>query len=93
MRKITNVFPKLVLLDLKMPKVDGLEVLKRIKSDEQTRLIPVVALTSSKEDRDIVESYRLGVNSYLSKPVEFENFIKTISETGLYWLLLNKPPY
>lgn len=84
--------PKLVLLDLRLPKVDGQEVLSRIKADERTKIIPVVVLTSSKEDRDIVESYRLGVNSYISKPVNFEDFIKTISELGLYWLLLNKPP-
>jgi two-component system response regulator len=83
--------PKLILLDLKMPKVDGLEVLRRIKSDERLRLIPVVLLTSSREDKDIFESYRLGVNSYVVKPVEFEGLIKTVQGLGLYWLLLNQP--
>ncbi|OFY60981.1 MAG: two-component system response regulator, partial [Bacteroidetes bacterium GWF2_41_9] len=84
--------PKLILLDLRLPKVDGLEVLQKIKSDEQTKLIPVVVLTSSTEDRDIAESYKLGVNSYLSKPVSFDEFIRVVSEVGLYWLLLNRPP-
>ncbi len=84
--------PKLVLLDLRMPKVDGLEVLQRIKADDRTRQIPVVILTSSKEDEDIVESYKLGVNSYVSKPVEFDEFTKAVSTLGLYWILLNKPP-
>ena len=84
--------PKLVLLDLRMPKVDGLEVLQQIKADERTKKIPVVVLTSSKEDEDIVESYKLGVNSYVSKPVEFDEFTDAISTLGLYWMLLNKPP-
>lgn len=88
----TNVFPKVVLLDLRLPKVDGLEVLRKVKSDERTKIIPVIVLTSSKEDRDITESYNLGVNSYISKPVNFEDFSKTVAELGLYWLLLNKPP-
>lgn len=83
---------KLLLLDLKLPKVDGMEVLKKIKSDERTKIIPVVVFTSSKEDKDIYESYKLGVNSFISKPVEFENFFKVISELGQYWLLINKPP-
>ncbi len=84
--------PKLILLDLRMPKVDGLEVLQRIKKDERTKKIPVVILTSSKEDKDIVESYALGVNSYVSKPVEFDEFTEAVSTLGLYWMLLNKPP-
>ncbi|MCE5213490.1 MAG: response regulator [Methanobacterium sp.] len=84
--------PRLILLDLRMPKVDGLEVLQRIKADDKTKKIPVVVLTSSKEDKDIVESYKLGVNSYVSKPVEFDEFTQAISTLGLYWMLLNKPP-
>lgn len=84
--------PKVVLLDLRLPKVDGLEVLKKVKGDERTRLIPVVVLTSSKEEQDIVESYKLGVNSFISKPVEFEEFVKKVGELGLYWVLLNQPP-
>jgi CheY-like chemotaxis protein len=84
--------PKVVLLDLRLPKVDGMEVLRRIKADERTRAIPVVVLTSSKEDRDIAESYQLGVNSFISKPVESDAFAKTVSELGLYWLLVNHPP-
>jgi CheY-like chemotaxis protein len=84
--------PRLILLDLRMPKVDGLEVLKEIKADENTCRIPVVVLTSSQEDRDIVESYKLGVNSYVSKPVEFDDFIDAVSTLGLYWMLINKPP-
>jgi CheY-like chemotaxis protein len=84
--------PRVVLLDLRLPKVDGMEVLRRIKEDERTRTIPVVVLTSSKEDRDIAESYQLGVNSFISKPVEFDAFAKTVSELGLYWLLVNHPP-
>ncbi len=85
--------PKVVLLDLKLPKVDGLEVLARIKSDERTRAIPVVVLTSSREEKDIVESYRMGVNSYIVKPVDFEKFVQAVSELGLYWLLLNQLPH
>ena len=91
-RRIENT-PRLVLLDLKLPKIDGLEVLRRIKSDEKTKVIPVVVLTSSKEERDIVESYKLGVNSYIIKPVEFDNFARSVAETGLYWLLVNKLPH
>ncbi len=90
-RQVANG-PKVILLDLRLPKVDGMEVLRRIKTDERTRTIPVVVLTSSKEDRDVAESYQLGVNSYISKPVEFDQFAKTVSELGLYWLLVNHPP-
>jgi len=90
-RSVTHP-PKVVLLDLRLPKVSGMEVLRRIKEDERTRSIPVVVLTSSKEDRDVAESYQLGVNSYISKPVGFEAFAKTVSELGFYWLLVNRPP-
>ncbi len=84
--------PKVVLLDLKLPKVNGLEVLRRLKSDDRTRNIPVVVLTSSGEGPDIAESYRLGANSYIVKPVDFEAFSRAVSDAGLYWLLLNLPP-
>ena len=84
--------PKVVLLDLKLPKVDGLEVLRRLKADPRTRTIPVVMLTSSREERDIVESYQLGVNSYIVKPVDFEQFVDAVQHLGLYWVLLNQPP-
>lgn len=82
--------PKVVLLDLKLPKVDGLEVLKRIKSDARTRMTPVVMLTSSAEESDLIESYKFGVNSYIVKPVEFEAFVSAVSKAGYYWMLLNK---
>jgi len=84
--------PKVIFLDLKMPKVSGLEVLQAIKSDERTRLIPVVMMTSSKEEKDIIESHQLGVNSYVVKPVGFDNFSKTITELGFYWLIVNNTP-
>ena len=89
--EITSI-PKVILLDLKMPKVDGIEVLRRIKSDERLKIIPVVVLTSSKEERDILESYNLGVNAYIVKPVDFDKFVKAIAEIGFFWLLLNQPP-
>jgi two-component system, response regulator len=84
--------PKVVLLDLKLPKVDGLEVLRRLKGDARTRSIPVVVLTSSREEPDIERAYELGANSYIVKPVDFEAFARAVSDVGLYWLLLNHPP-
>jgi two-component system response regulator len=84
--------PKVVLLDLKLPKVDGLEVLRAIRADERTRLLPVVVMTSSAEQRDVIESYNLGVNSYVVKPVDFDGFSAAVSELGHYWLLVNKEP-
>jgi len=84
--------PKVVLLDLRLPKVDGLEVLRKVKADERTRIIPIVVLTSSKEDRDVAESYKLGVNSFISKPVGFEEFADVVGRLGLYWLVVNRPP-
>ncbi len=91
-RKMTDG-PRVILLDLKLPKVDGLEVLKRVKGDPRTRVIPVVVLTSSKEQRDIVESYHLGVNSYIVKPVNFDGFTDAMRDLGVYWLMLNQPPH
>jgi CheY-like chemotaxis protein len=87
-----GVRPKVVLLDLKLPKVDGLEVLRAIRSDERVSTVPVVILTSSREERDVVESYNLGVNSYIVKPIDFDKFVETVQMLGLYWLLLNEPP-
>jgi len=84
--------PKVILLDLKMPKLDGLDVLKRLKSDDRTKLIPVVVLTSSKEDSDVEKCYLLGVNSYIVKPVEFNRYTQAVSDIGLYWMILNQTP-
>jgi CheY-like chemotaxis protein len=84
--------PRLILLDLKLPKISGLEVLRRLKSQEETKSIPIVVLTSSREERDIVESYNLGVNSYIVKPIDFEKFTESVRDVGLYWLLLNQMP-
>ena len=84
--------PRLVLLDLKLPKVDGMEVLRQLKTDPRTRPIPVVILTSSREERDLVESYQLGVNSYIQKPVDFEQFRQVVKQLGLYWVVVNIPP-
>jgi len=84
--------PKLVLLDLKMPKVDGIEVLRRLKADPATRALPIVVMTSSNEERDVVETYRLGVNSYIVKPVEFDAFLETVAKIGMYWVLTNRVP-
>lgn len=86
-------YPKVILLDLKLPKIDGLEVLKRIRADERTKSVPVVILTSSNEERDRIASYRLGVNSYVVKPVNFDDFSRSVTEIGCYWVLMNKPAY
>jgi two-component system response regulator len=91
-RSVENT-PKVILLDLKLPKVNGIEVLQRIKTDERTKTIPIVVMTSSREDTDLEKCYALGVNSYIVKPVEFESFAKTVSELGFYWLLLNQIPH
>ncbi len=91
-QKPNHIHLKLVLLDLKLPKVDGLEVLKVVKNDPRTRRIPVVVMTSSREDSDLVRSYDLGVNSYLQKPVDFDQFREVVKRMGFYWLLINQPP-
>jgi CheY-like chemotaxis protein len=91
-KRCIDDIPRVILLDLKLPKVDGLEVLKRVKSDARTKMIPVVVLTSSKEHRDVLTSYEIGANSYIVKPVAFEGFLKAMQELGMYWLLLNNPP-
>ena len=88
-----NRLPRLVLLDIKMPRVDGIEVLRRLKADPDTRAIPVVVMTSSNEERDVIDTYRLGVNSYIVKPVQFEAFLDTVARLGLYWMLLNRVPH
>lgn len=84
--------PRLILLDLKLPKVEGLDVLRQIKKDARTEPIPVVVLTSSREESDLIESYKMGVNSYIQKPVDFDQFRKTVQQVGLYWLVVNQPP-
>ena len=88
----TSAMPVVTLLDLKLPKIDGFEVLKRVRSSERTKLIPIVILTSSKEESDLINGYSLGANSYIRKPVDFEQFTEAIRELGLYWILINEPP-
>jgi two-component system response regulator len=90
-REITNK-PRVILLDIKMPRIDGIEVLRQIKSNENTKTIPVVIMTSSKEDQDVITSYHLGANGYVVKPVDFEGFARAVSSLGFYWLLTNQPP-
>ncbi len=87
-----SIRPRLILLDLKMPKVDGMQVLAKVKSNDATKMIPIVILTSSKEDPDLSRCYELGANSYIVKPVEFDSFINAVTELGMYWMLLNQPP-
>lgn len=87
-----NEMPNLILLDLKMPRIDGLQVLRTLKEHAEKKVIPVVILTSSKEEKDIVESYKLGVNAYIVKPVDFDQFVKAVTQLGLFWLVLNEPP-
>jgi CheY-like chemotaxis protein len=87
-----NIMPVLILLDLRLPKLDGIDVLRRIRDDERTKLIPVVVLTTSKEHQDLIQSYNLGANSYIRKPVDFDQFVQAVKQLGLYWVLLNEPP-
>jgi two-component system response regulator len=87
------ILPKVVLLDLRLPKVDGLEVIRKVRAEERLKLVPIVVLTSSKEEPDVTESYRLGANAFVSKPVEFEAFASAVAQLGLFWLLVNKPPF
>lgn len=87
-----NELPKLILMDVKMPRVDGIEVLRKLKSDEKRKIIPVVMLTSSKEDKDIIDAYNLGVNAYIVKPVDFDQFVKAVTQLGFFWMILNQPP-
>lgn len=87
-----NEMPKLILMDVKMPRVDGIEVLRKLKSDEKRKIIPVVMLTSSKEDKDIIDAYNLGVNAYIVKPVDFDQFVKAVTQLGFFWMILNQPP-
>ncbi|WP_287582681.1 response regulator [Candidatus Borrarchaeum sp.] len=87
-----SIMPVLILLDLRLPKLDGIDVLRRIRDDERTKLIPVVILTTSKEQKDLIESYSLGANSYIPKPVDFDQFVLAVRQLGLYWVLLNEPP-
>ena len=88
----TSIMPQIILLDLKLPKIDGLEVLRQIRANETTRLLPVAILTSSKEEKDLIEGYRLGANSYIRKPVDFNQFSESVLQLGLYWLVFNEPP-
>jgi two-component system response regulator len=89
--RAVNELPVVMLLDLKLPKIDGLEVLRRVRADDRTKLMPVVVLTSSNEDRDVISSYKLGTNSYVQKPVDFSSFVDAVGQLGLYWLMLNEP--